>query len=360
MDSESARIDFAAIGHQDSWDKISMFVNSMRNSELRPLTIEQIKDTYAFIPPRKIFDVFVGSTKNKSKSKGIYIETFISPDELKVKHFKKCLSKIREASKIAARYDSGIAALGGFTSIMLEGELDLLDSGVTYTTGNTLTAAFIVKSVEKACALRNVTLQNSSLMVVGSTGDIGSAITQYFSERCNRLFLFARNEKKLKEQLLSLKQKKAATSIVKWPVEEVSQVNIIISVASSTDVFRGIRPEVPQIICDAGYPKNLENFHWHEESLYYYGGMGIATGGVEFSNEKYSSFYDFPMKNIVHGCLLEAIVLGFDKRHEAFSHGKGNITEDKMKEIINIAQRHGVDVAPFFNHQGLCRTKEKT
>lgn len=359
MDRKLTSIDFAAIGHQDSWDKIDDFVSSLRKSDLVPLSIEEIKDTYKYIPPRKIFDVEILSTQKNCLSRGIYIETFISPDELKIRHFKKCLDKIKEAAKIAVAHNAGITALGGFTSIVLEGELNLLDKGTNYTTGNTLTAAFIMQSVEKACELKNLDLEKSSVMILGSTGDIGSALVKYFSNKCQVLLLCARNEQKLKKQQNDFQYNRARLSIVKFPRKEASHANIIISVASSTNLISGIKPAIPQIVCDAGYPKNLGEFDWHKDTLYYYGGMGIVKGGVKFSNERSSSFYAFPMTNIIHGCLLEAIVLGFEKRYEAYSYGKGNITLSKMKEILKIAEHHGVTIAPYFNHKGLCQTRVK-
>lgn len=359
MDRKLTSIDFAAIGHQDSWDKIHDFVSSMRNSDLDPLTMEEIKDTFKYIPPRKIFDVEIFSTQKNCVSRGIYIETFISPDELKVKHFKKCFKKIKEAAEIAVAHKAGVAALGGFTSIVLEGQLDLLNPDIVYTTGNTLTTGFIIKSVEKACVIKQIHLEKSSVMILGSTGDIGSALASYFSKKCRHLLLCARNEIKLKKQEEALQKNKAHSRIVQNPVEEATHANIIISVASSSNIINGIEPLMPQIICDAGYPKNLGTCNWHNESLYYYGGMGIAKGGVKFSNERTSSFYAFPMTNIIHGCLLEAITLGFEKKFEAYSYGKGNITAHKIKEILKIAEQHGVTVAPYFNNKGLCQEKSK-
>lgn len=357
MDRKLTSIDFAAIGHQDSWDKIYDFVSSLRKSDLIPLTLEEIKDTYKYIPPRKIFDVEVYSIQKNCKSRGVYIETFISPDELKVRHFKKCMNKIKEASEIAVKYEAGIAALGGFTSIVLEGELKLLHPKICYTTGNTLTTAFIIESVEQACFLKQIELKHASVLLLGSTGDIGSALARYFSEKCGSLLLCARNEIKLKEQQKALSQNTALSRIVKDLSMEATQADIIISVASSTNVLNSIKPIKPQIVCDAGYPKNLGKCHWHKESLYYHGGMGIANGGVKYSDLKASSFYSFPLANIIHGCLLEAIVLGLEKRFEAYSFGKGKITLPKIKEILKIAKQHGVLVAPYFNEKGLCQIK---
>ena len=43
MDSTTAGLDFAAIGHQDSWQNISAMVNSIRNTGQDPLSCEKIK-----------------------------------------------------------------------------------------------------------------------------------------------------------------------------------------------------------------------------------------------------------------------------------------------------------------------------
>ena len=110
-------------------------------------------------------------------AKGKYIETFISPDELTVKHWKKNISKVKDAAICATNMQARITTLGGFTSIVLEGRVDMLNtnSSSKFTTGNTLTAAFIVKSIEKACLRFDKELKQQNILIIGSTGDIGSA-----------------------------------------------------------------------------------------------------------------------------------------------------------------------------------------
>ena len=177
MDNQSPGLKFAAIGHQDNWDIVFRFVNTMSdNSAVSSLSLEQIKEVYGFIPPRSLFDVSMESVMTGTCG-GIYIETFISPDELDAKHLRSNLEKVKEACKHAASLKIPVVSLGGFSSIILENSgCPLTHIGDTcFTTGNTLTAAFIVEGVEKAALYWNQSLQDSTVLVIGATGDIGTS-----------------------------------------------------------------------------------------------------------------------------------------------------------------------------------------
>ncbi len=104
-------------------------------------------------------------------------------------------------------------------------------------------------------------------------------------------------------------------------------------------------------MCDAGYPKNLEA-PGSEGIRLFHGGMGVVKMGYEFMPDYSASFYRYPEAYVCHGCVLEAIVLAFEKRFEAYSTGKGHITEEKMEEIFVMAQKHGIELAPFYNNTG--------
>ena len=76
-------------------------------------------------------------------------------------------------------------------------------------------------------------------------------------------------------------------------------------------------------------------------------------GGMEVQPDLRGSVSVYPLPTIVHGCLLEAALLALEKRWEPYSHGRGAITEARIEEIWNVAQKHGFAVAPFFDHFGL-------
>ena len=351
MGNKSSDIEFALIGHQDNWEKITHFVD-LFNTDKGRLSAEKIAEVYSYIPPRRLFEIQVNSITGQIV-KGCYIETFISPDDLGLRNWKKNVIKVKEAAACARQLGAGVAGLGGFTSIVLEGRDNSLNenSATLFTTGNTLTAAFIVKSVEKACKLFNKDLKKQKLLIIGATGDIGSACVNYFEGKVKEFLLCARQTSALDALEKHLISKGSGAKSSTDVTGLLPEADIIIAIASSTiESFRPSLCKKDVIICDAGYPKNLlaglgEAF---AERLFC-GGMGQVKGDFKFKPDVHQQLYNFPVANIGHGCLLEAIILAFEKTHLPYSTGKGNITIEKIEWIYSVAKKHGITEAPFFN-----------
>lgn len=352
MDSATAGLDFAVIGHQDSWQSIECFVNSMRTAQQQQLPVEKIKAGFSFIPPRDVFRVKVKSSSG-AEINGVYIETFIDPDKLGGSFAKTNIGKVMQAAAWAKKMGAGIVALGGFTSIVLEGNLDSLPvSGTKFTTGNTLTAAYIVKALEKAAREKAIGVAESNVLIIGATGDIGMGCIQYLKRKAGKLLLCARNLQRLEKLTARLLQEQIRVQYSLSANELVPQADIIICAASESGIqLRNCKDNV--LICDAGYPKNLENSIGGGKAQLFHGGMGQVSGGYDFNPDYSKSIYYYPSPYIIHGCILEAMILAFEKRFENYSSGKGNITADKMEEIYRLGIKHGVETAPFYNANGL-------
>ncbi|MBP6025228.1 hypothetical protein [Ferruginibacter sp.] len=353
MDSPSASIDFAIIGHQDSWQHITALIHNMRMPEQEKLSIEKIKGIFSFIPPRDIFRINVLS-KTGTEVNGVYIETFIDPDKLGAAYTRANISKVMNAVLFAKKMGAKIVTLGGFTSIVLEGNLDALPTGETkFTTGNTLTAAYIVKGIEQAAVYRDINLAESSVLIIGATGDIGMACTRYLKNKVKKLLLSARNQLRLERLAQELIKDKIDVGYSVNLQSLIPEADIIIGVASSTGMEL-VDCKKNVLICDAGYPKNLETgLQEHNDRNLFHGGMGQISRGYSFSPDYTNSMYHHGAPHISHGCVLEAIVLAMENKFETYSAGKGNITIDKMEAIYNYSLKHGVVVAPFYNANGL-------
>lgn len=352
MDRASPSLDFAVIGHQDSWDTIASFINGIR-SEQESLPAEKIKSIFSYIPPRDLFRVKVKS-KTGAEIQGVYVDTFIDPDKLDPSFIRTNLSKVMDAVTCTKRLAAKIVALGGFTSIVLEGNLHAFTSDETkFTTGNTLTAAYIVKGIEKAAALHAMNLSSSAVLIIGATGDIGMACVNYFKDKFNSLLLCARNHLRLetlcRELMAENVQVKYSTSLQ----ELIPEADVIICVSSSTGI-KLVNHKREVLICDAGYPKNLENGLQRKNGLnLFHGGMGQVIEGFSFSPDYSQNIYRYPAPFVIHGCILEAMILAFENKFETYSAGKGNITLDKMEAIYEASLKHGIALAPFFNANGL-------
>ena len=354
MDSATASLDFAVIGHQDTWENIHRFVNKIRTTDQGELSKDKVKSIFPFIPPRDLFRVEVKSITGEIIN-GVYIDTFIDPDKLSTDYLRSNISKVHAAMLCAKKLGARIVALGGFTSIVLEGNLvEYTSSDTKFTTGNTLTSAYIINGLLKAADKYSVNVANSQILIIGATGDIGSTCVQYFKSKCKKLLLCARNKKRLQRlsQILINEghQNEFSTEldVLLW------KADLIICAASSSGLkFANCKEDV--IICDAGYPKNLDKIIEKKYSQIFHGGMGQVSGGYIFTPDYSESFYKYPAPYVIHGCILEAMILAFEKKYEAYSHGKGNITLKSVEEIYSLGQKHGINIAPFYNSDGLCK-----
>ena len=353
MDSSPPSIDFAIIGHQDSWENIAAFVNGIRTADQEELSSEKIKNIFSFIPPRDLFRVKVKS-KTGAEINGVYIETFIDPDKLDTQFIRTNISKVMNAVSHAKKMGAKIVTLGGFTSIVLEGNLESFSPGETkFTTGNTLTAAYIVKGIEKAATLHDINLHESAILIVGATGDIGIACTNYLKSKVKKLLLCARNYQRLEKLSQELIKENIPVNYSVCLQDLIQEADVIICVASSTGI-KIVDCKKDVLICDAGYPKNLETKIENNNGLnLFHGGMGHVSHGYNFSPDYSNNIYRFAVPYIIHGCILEAMVLAFENKFETYSAGKGNITLDRIEEIYNFSLKHGIIVAPFYNAKGL-------
>ncbi len=350
-------VEFALIGHQESWDRIARMVHELRNPGLPPLPDSELREIIPWIPARTVIRSRVASTEPGRSTPGIYVETFIAPEELETGRFHRAVAKVRDAVACAAREGARVAALGGFTSIVVEGHIEAAGRAPTLalTTGNTLAAAFVVQGVQRAAALLSIDLRHATLLVVGSTGDVGSACAQYLAPMVKRLLLGARNAERLRRQQETFRRAGVDAAACSDVGEALTRADVVIAAASLAQPgfdLDACHPDV--LVCDAGYPKNLRAATGVTRRRVFWGGMGRALGG--WSQEgglRLEAVYGFPAGCVAHGCLLEAVVLALARRFEPFSQGRGRITPERMDEIASLAAAHGVVLAPLFGADGI-------
>src|SRR5258705_121986 len=260
-------IDFALIGHQESWRAAADVIGVLRGPDHTPLPDDEIKDILPWIPPRAVCHVDVAST-NGARARGIYIDSFIPPNRLGAAYVHENIARVRKAAACAIKAGAKIVSLGGFSSILIEGNFDQLPErrDTVFTTGNTLTVAFIVQAIKKMCALEGRDLRKSTLLIVGATADVGSGCARCLAPLVKRVLLTARNLDGLRKLAVDLRcderndheadrvQLEVATDLQQFS----APADIVICAASLPTpslLLNCIAPDA--IICDAGYPKNF-------------------------------------------------------------------------------------------------------
>jgi len=341
---------FAVIGHQESWSQIASIVGHMRGPAQPALTEAQLREIVPWIPSRTVGRLTVAAAPNASPVNGIYIDTFITPDELAARPTRRVLDKVRDGIRAAEREGARVASLGGFTSILAEAMAIPCDGNLALTTGNTLTAALIVRGVERAARLLGRSLDAEDLLIIGATGDVGSACARSLVGRTRRLLLAARGEERLEREAAQLRARGAVETSTEVS-ELLRQASVVIAVTSAPAAPFALEACAPDaIVCDAGYPKNMQVASGHSSRRLFWGGMGQLAGGIAKND---GVQYTFPVAHAAHGCMIEGAVLGMAGRFEAFSTGRGRITPDRVQEMWRLATACGVSLAPLFDRAGV-------
>jgi predicted amino acid dehydrogenase len=349
-----SEVDFALIGHQDCWRAAADVLAVLRGPGRAPIPDDEIKEIIPWIPPRAVCHVEAASAAG-TRARGLYIDSFIAPDRLDLAYMHDNITRVRAAAAYAINARAKIVSLGGFSSILIEGNFDQLPErhNTVFTTGNTLTVGFIVQGIKRMCALNGRILRRSTLLIVGATGDVGSGCARCLAPFVKRVLLNARNAERLRKLAAELEADGVEVEIAIGHQQFSMDADIVIcaaSLASPSLLLGRIAPDA--IVCDAGYPKNLSPDANIPDIRVFFGGLGQIAGGLNFIPDFHGILNRHPFPNVAHGCLLEGIALALERRFEPFSQGRGLITRKRVEEIETIASRHGIHLAPLYNADG--------
>ncbi len=345
-------VDFALIGHQESWRAASDVLAVLRGPGRSPIPDDEVEDILPWIPPRPVCHIEVRSVLGTA-AHGLYIDSFIPPDRLHAASIRENLGRVRAAAACAIKSGAKIVSLGGFSSILIEGNFAHLPDacGSAFTTGNTLTVAFIVQGIRKMCALEGKELGKATLLIVGATGDVGSGVARCLAPLVKRTILCARNLERLQTLAKELSADGARVDVASDLEHLPARADVVVcaaSLASPSLLLDGLASDA--IVCDAGYPKNLSPDS--RRATIFFGGLGQASAGMTGVPDLYPVLHRHPFPNVLHGCLLEGMALALERRFEPFSQGRGFITQQRVQEIETISARHGIHLAPLYNAQG--------
>ena len=330
---------FGLIGHSTS------FEDAKRKASI--LGFDHIADgdldVWCTAPPQLVENVEVKSAVGIT-IEGSYIDSCFVPEMLS--RFKTARRKVLNAMELAQKKGINITALGGFTSIIFE-NFNLLQhkqirntslEWERFTTGNTHTAWVICRQLELNASKVGIDIKNAKVAVVGATGDIGSAVCRWLTNKTGigELLMVARQQ----EPLISL-QKELNGGQIKTLDEALPLADIVVWVASmpKTMVIDTNKLKRPCLMIDGGYPKNLDE-KFNGDDIY------VLKGGIVqfFKDIGWNMMELAEMENPqreMFACFAEAMILEFEKCHTNFSWGRNNITLEKMEFIGAASERHG-------------------
>ncbi len=252
---------------------------------------------------------------------------------------RQVVKKVEEALDLAAAQGCTVAALGAFTSIVLQGlEADMEKKhGIRITSGNSLTAATIIRSVEETTSRFGLTLDDLTVGIIGASGDIGSACAGWFGSRVKRLILTGRGMQPLEEfakrnaDLLQCETKLSTNN-----QDAVNESDVLVFVTSAyTSLFTQNDFRPGQIVCDASAPVNVQIEGQPRNDVFvYHGGILSLPCPLDVGFEVgLASPYHF------YACQIEGLLIALDDSLPC-SWGRGNITQEKLEAYMTALGRY--------------------
>ena len=331
---------FGLIGHSTSFESARRLAQSLGFPEYAQGDL----DMWCSAPPQLV-ERFTVTSATGHTIEGAYIDSVFVPEMLS--RFKTARRKVLNAMELAQKSGIDISALGGFTSIIFENFNLLKEQHIRnttlewerFTTGNTHTAWVICQQVENEAPRLGIDLRKATVAVVGATGDIGSAVCRWLSQRTGvaELLLVARQP----QPLIDLQAELGGGRILSLE-EALPQADVVVWVAS---LPQGLTIDVvnlkrPCLMIDGGYPKNLDARATGDGIHVLKGGIVEFHTDIDWQTVAQAAEMARPLRQMF-ACFAEAMLLDFENEHTNFSWGRNNIQLDRMDWIGAASRRHG-------------------
>jgi fatty aldehyde-generating acyl-ACP reductase len=331
---------FGLIGHSTSFESARQLAEQLGFPEYAQGDLEM----WCSAPPQLVERISVTSATGRT-IEGAYIDSVFVPEMLT--RFKTARRKVLNAMELAQKSGIDISALGGFTSIIFENFNLLKEQHIRnttlewerFTTGNTHTAWVICRQVENEAPRLGIDLRRATVAVVGATGDIGSAVCRWLSQRTGvaELLLVARQP----QPLLDLQAELGGGRILSLE-EALPEADIVVWVASLPQglAIDAANLKRPCLMIDGGYPKNLDTRAVGEGIHVLKGGIVEFHTDINWQTVAQAADMARPLRQMF-ACFAEAMLLDFENEHTNFSWGRNNIQLDRMDWIGAASRRHG-------------------
>jgi predicted amino acid dehydrogenase len=252
--------------------------------------------------------------------------------------------KITQTGRLAERLGANILGLGAYTSVVGDGGHTVsqrLDLPVT--TGDSYTAALAIQAIKHLGRQAGISLERSTVAVVGATGAIGSACARALAPQVKRTILVGKRQSRLDQISNQVCAEGAKLVTQSTQVSAIKEADLVITATSSASPI--IYPQhlkAGAIVCDVALPRDVspQVVKKRDDVLVVDGGLAEMPGGVSLGFD-----YRLPPE-LTFGCMAETMVLAFEGRFESYTMGK-DLNIDKVWEIERMASRHGFRLSGY-------------
>ncbi|MBV9270121.1 MAG: shikimate dehydrogenase [Candidatus Eremiobacteraeota bacterium] len=310
-----------------------------------------IRKILEWIPAYAAVHVTGVVTPDGRETEGWFVASTLLPEQIIEFPREEVYKRIVRAIEIGAELGAEIAGLGAFTGVVGDGGVTINErSPIPVTTGNSLTISAGIQSLFRGADEMGIDPSESTAVVIGATGSIGSACARIMAPKVKRLILVARNQTRLSKFYDSVKDElPCETSFTTDISAAVRESQLILTATSSTqDVILPEDLQTGVVVCELSLPHDVSRRVADErpDVLVIEGGNMVVPGNPMFERvrEPGTEFdLNLPPRTAL-ACMSETMVLALNNRLEPYTLGRG-IELNKVLEIERMADAAGFKLA---------------
>ena len=342
-----------------------------RHPSVRPLTpivkhIEPVLEWAASQAPGLLYGKISGikSASTGEETEGLIYCVLDTPKMMLAKKPEITYERLLKVCEMAASAGADIIGLGAYTKIIGDAGVTVAkNSPIPVTTGNSLSAAATLWAAREACQkLGFVSYQSGQVtkakaMVIGATGSIGAVCAKMLAGIVSELVICSRTGGKLLELKEEIREiaPHCKVTVATSPNKDAETCDLIVTSTSAHDKkvldIMSVKPGC--VICDVSRPLDIRE----EDALKRPDVLVIESGEIELpGNIEISCDMGTP-DTVVYACLAETALLALEGRMESFTLSR-HISYERVREIYDIAKKHGASLAAIRGHAGIITDAE--
>jgi fatty aldehyde-generating acyl-ACP reductase len=310
-----------------------------------------VRKIMEWMPPWAAVHVTGVRTPDGRETEGWFIGAGLLPEQMLEMPREEVYTRIVRAIEIGAELGAEVAGLGAFTGVVGDGGVTVAErSPIPVTTGNSLTIAAGIQSLFRGAREMEIDPAESTAVVVGATGSIGSACVRLIAPKVKHVILVARNNTRLAKYHDEIKGSLPCESSYTTDISDaVRRSQLILTATSSTqDIIEPEDLQTGAVVCELSLPHDVSRRVAVErpDVLVTEGGNMVVPGTPRFERvrEPGTEFdLNLPPRTAL-ACMSETMVLALENRAENYTLGRG-IELQKVIEIERMATECGFTLA---------------
>ena len=243
---------------------------------------------------------------------------------------------VLEAVALGIDRGAEVIGLGGYTSIVTDSARDVVEDEVRITSGNALTAACAVDAVLQ---WKRLGRPATRIGVVGALGNIGAVVTELLAEHAEAITLVGRpgSVRRLHRNAERLRATGTET-LVSEDLSALSDCDVVIAASNAPEPVvlpAHLRSHGSVLVYDIAVPGDVADVVTARPQVRHRTG---ARMNLPLGQQVRIPGADLP-PGLVHACLAESLVLGFQP--DLVSTSLGTLTTQGVRAIRHHAAAHG-------------------